>query len=205
MGFQNITLTLGFASLVCLAAQAEDFRSGLFIEPAVTYELGSATVDYPSPFSSSSGSSNGFGLGAKVGLHLSEAFFVALDARYSMPQYKDSSVTYDAPSVSTNWGPAVGIQIPDFGARVGGTLVLGGELNPEKSGSFDVAFRKATGYRVGAGFRVAAVSLNIEYQQLRYGESVLEQLGPFTSGSVFDSVRLENKSWIGSVSFPFEL
>lgn len=202
---KNVFLLLCLEVLAVQVARAEGAASGLFVEPAVTYELGSASVNYPSPLSSSSGTANGLGIGAKLGWHVSEALFLAIDGRYSMPQYTDSSVSYDAKSVSTNWGPALGVQIPNFGPRIFGTLILGGELNPEKSGNFDVAFKNATGYRIGAGFRISAVSLNLEYQQIKYGETALEQIGPFSSGSTLGGVNLENRSWIASVSFPVEL
>lgn len=193
-----------FVAIAALSsiAQAEGSQGGLFVEPAVTYEHGDSTVNYPSPFSNSTGTVDGFGLGARIGFHLNEAFFLGFDGRYSMPQFKDSSVHYDAKSVATNWGPVVGFQMPGLGLRLWGSYIMGGELNPEKSGIFDVNFKEATGYRVGAGFRVTVVSLNVEYQQLKYGKANLEDAGPFTG--TFNGVDLENKTWIASVSFPLE-
>jgi hypothetical protein len=185
-------------------AQADGSDGGLFVEPSITYESGSTSTNYPSPFSSSTGTIIGFGVGARVGFHLNEAFFLALDARYAMPQFKDSSVLYDAKSVSTNWGPVIGLQMPNVGMRLWGSYILGGELNPERSTSFDVNLQNATGYRIGVGFRLAAVSLSLEYQQLKYGKLKLEQLGPFSSGSLFDSVNLANNAWIVGVSFPLQ-
>jgi Outer membrane protein beta-barrel domain len=206
----NLNYCMITASTLLLAAslvhaQDEKTHSGLFIEPAITYEVGTAEVNYPSPLSNSSGSADGFGLGAKFGFHISEVVFLALDARYSKPQYKDSSVNYDSESVSTNWGPVVGIQMPNFGLRVWANAILGGELNPESSGGFDVTFKEATGYRIGAGLRLASLSLNLEYQDSKYDKTTLQQLGPFTPGSTLNGVDLENKSWIVSVSFPLEL
>ncbi len=202
-GIKMKTSMIIFAAIASMAPLAQaDSQGGLFIEPAITYERGDSTVNYPSPFSNSTGTVEGFGVGARFGFHLNEAFFLGIDGRYSMPQFKDSSVQYDAKSVATNWGPVVGFQMPALGLRVWGSYILGGDLNPEKSGSFDVAFKKATGYRVGAGFRITAVSLNVEYQQLKYGQTDLEQSGPFTS---LNGVDLENKTWIASVSFPLEL
>jgi hypothetical protein len=95
--------------------------------------------------------------------------------------------------------------MPEIGLRVWATAILGGELDPEKSGSFDVSFKKAKGFRVGTGFRLSIVSLNLEYQQLKYDETILEELGPFSSNSALSNVTLENKTWIASVSFPLEL
>ncbi|MFN8845750.1 MAG: hypothetical protein ACK5V3_03035 [Bdellovibrionales bacterium] len=99
----------------------------------------------------------------------------------------------------------VGIQMPHLGLRLWGTAIMGGELNPESSGGFDVTFRDATGYRVGAGFRIGTLSLNLEYQDSKYGETNLQKLGPFSPGSNLDGVELENKSWVASVSFPLQL
>ena len=82
---------------------------------------------------------------------------------------------------------------------------MGGELDPEKSGSLDVKFEDAAGYRVGVGFHIAMLSLSLEYQQLEYGSVELESIGPFSSGTSFDDVNLENRSWILSASFPIAL
>lgn len=205
MKIKSILMTLAFAPIFGQTVNAEASKVGIFVEPIISYEVGTAAVDFPAPFTPSSGSAEGLGLGAKLGMHFSEVFFVAVDGRFSMPRYQDSSVLYDAKSYSTTWGPQIGVQMPDLGIRVWGTLVLDGELNPDQSGSFDVKFKKANGFRIGTGFRMAAVSLNIEYQQLKYGESTLEQIGPFSSGSTFDQVNLVNNSWIASVSFPLEL
>lgn len=206
MSIKNVIATLLLMPLCVQTAQAQEKTSdfGLFIEPAITYEFGRAAVDYPSPLSNSTGNAAGFGLGAKFGMHVSEAIFLALDARYSMPQYDDSSVDYDAGSVSTNWGPVLGVQMQDIGMRVWGTLILGGELNPKQSGNFDVSFSDASGYRIGTGFHIASVSLNIEYQQIKYGNTTLEEAGPFSPGDL-NNVNLTNSTWIGSVSFPLEL
>lgn len=195
----SMVILTAIASMGSIAHAAQ---GGLFVEPAVTYERGDSTVNYPSPFSNSTGTVQGFGLGARIGFHLNEAFFIGADGRYSMPQFKDSSVQYDAKSVSTNWGPVIGMQMPNLGIRIWGSYILGGELNPEKSGNFDVNFKNGTGYRVGAGFRIEAFSLNLEYQQLKYDQANLDENGPFAG--TFDNVDLENKAWIASVSFPLE-
>lgn len=178
---------------------------GLFLEPAITYEMLDTSTNYPAPLSDSTGKVQGLGLGARLGFHISEAFFLGVDARYSMPQVKDSSVNYDAKSTALNWGPVVGMQMPDMGIRIWGSYIAGGEMNPEASGSYDVKLQDGTGYRAGVGFHVASVSLNLEYQQLKYGKAVLEQIGPFSAGTSFNSVNPESKGWIASVSFPLEL
>lgn len=46
-----------------------------FLEPAITYDSGETDVNYPSPLSNSTGTTSGFGIGARIGFHISEAFF----------------------------------------------------------------------------------------------------------------------------------
>ena len=202
---KQIVISLISVTLLGFSSNATAAVAGLFVEPSVTYESGTTDVNYPSPLSNSTGDQVGLGIGARLGFHVAEIFFLGADVRYSKPNFKDSSVSYDAESVATNWGPVVGMQMPIVGLRIWGSYVLGAELDPEKSGAFDVKFTKGTGYRVGAGFRLAMVSLNLEYQDLKYGTAHLEKIGPFAPGSTFDNVDLESKLWIASVSFPFEL
>lgn len=186
-------------------AIAADSRGGLFLEPAITYESGETDVNYPSPLSNSTGESTGLGLGARIGFHISEAFFLAFDGRYSKPQFKDSSVSYDEMADSMNWGPVIGMQMPNFGIRIWGTYVMGGSLDPESAGNFDVKFKNAKGYRVGLGFLLEVVSLNLEYENLSYDSAELQKVGPFSSVGDFNGVDLDNNSWIVSVSFPMSL
>jgi hypothetical protein len=205
---KNFALTLVAVSGLFLGASssalAQEGKSGMMIEPALTYEVGYTAIRYPAPFSDSTGTASGLGLGARVAFHFQEAFFLGLDLRYGFPQYTDSAVNYDSTASSVNWGPVIGMQMPNMGLRVWGALILGGDLNPAGS-NFDVNFQGAKGYRVGAGFRLASLSLNLEYQNLKYDQTKLEQLGPFNPGTTLDGVQLENKSWIASVSFPLEI
>lgn len=194
-----------FSLCTALTTVAEAADGGLFVEPAITYEKIDTKTNYPSPLSDSTGTVEGFGLGARLGFHVSEAFFLGADVRYSMPQVKDSSVSYDAKATSLNWGPVVGMQMPDMGLRIWAGYIMNGELDPEKSGNFDVKLQEATGYRAGVGFRVSSVSLNLEYQNIKYGRAVLEQVGPFSPGQSFNSVSPEAKGFVASVSFPLEL
>lgn len=196
------------AVLIALTTGATAFAQsagGLFIEPGVTYERGETTIDYPAPFSNSTGEANGFGLMGRLGFHLQDIIILGLDARYAMPKFTDSSVSYDAEATSFNWGPFVGIQTPLLGIRVWGNYVAGGFLDPKSSGNLDVKFEESTGYRVGAGIHWLMVSINLEYQNLKYNKAILESIGGFNPGSTFDSVKPKNESWILSVSFPFEM
>jgi hypothetical protein len=174
---------------------------GLFVEPAVTYEQGRCDINFPAPLGSTDGDVFGFGLGARLGFHWSEMFFLGADARYSMP--KSEFGDYNENAKAYNWGPVVGMQMPDYGLRIWGSYIAGAELNPDGS-QFDAKFKDGTGFRVGAGLRFKAVSLNLEYQEVSYDTAEVQALGPFAPGD-FGSVELENKTWLASVSFPIQL
>jgi hypothetical protein len=206
----NLLHSVAFTFVVtsCNLGFAQDDREnsiGLFVEPALTYETSQSSISYPSPLSTSSGKVEGFGVGARLGLHIEETFFAALDARFSMPQFQDSSWNSSAKATGYNWGPVIGMQIPVVGMRLWASYIFGGELDPEKSNNLNVKFAKANGYRVGAGFHILMFSLNLEYQDLKYGQATLEEIGPFTTNTNFDSVSLSNQSWIASLSFPLDL
>lgn len=95
-----------------VSAMADSDSLGLFVEPMATYGLGSTSTNYPSPLRGSSGNTDGFGIGARVGFHFSEVLFAGGDLRYSMPRFDDSSVSYNAKAVATNWALVVGMQMP---------------------------------------------------------------------------------------------
>ncbi len=178
---------------------------GLFIEPGITYEDGDTKTTYPAPLSNSTGKVKGFGVAARAGLHFLETLFVGLDLRYAMTDFTDSASNYSAKAISTNLSAVVGMQMPIVGLRLWAGYVTSGELNPDRSGSLDVKYTSGTGSRVGAGFRIAMVSLNLEYQNLKYtNASIGDSGGVFPPGTSFNNVDLENKSWVGSVTFPIE-
>lgn len=193
-----IVSTFAFSS----AAFAE---SGLFIEPSLTYESSASSIDYPSPFSNSTGTVNGAGIGLRLGGHVMDILFLAADVRYSRPQFKDSTNNLDATATSINYGGVVGVQTPVLGLRVWGGYVFGGELHPEVSNNVEFKFSDPKGYRVGAGLRILMVSVNLEYQSLKYDKTTLEQIGPFATNVSLDDSKLTNNSYIVSVSFPLAL
>lgn len=202
--FKKALFFTAFATSI-LISQKSMAQVGLFVEPGVTYETSDSEIDYPAPANNSSGHVKGYGLSARLGIHVLDTVFVGIDGRYSQPDFEDSSTNYSAKAVSTNWAPVVGIQMPIVGLRLWGAAVVDGELNPESSGGYDVKFTQAQGYRVGAGFQFFLVSLNLEYQDVKYKNTNLEQAGPFAPGSNLDNTELKNKSWIVGVSFPIAL
>jgi hypothetical protein len=191
-------------SVVSMSLPALAADGGLFVEPALTYESSSSSIDYGAPLNNSSGSVNGAGLGLRLGGHIMDIMFIGADVRYSRPQFKDSSNNYDATATSINYGVVVGAQMPVLGLRVWGGYVLGGELNPEASGGTDVKFADPKGYRIGAGIHVLMVSVNLEYQELKYDKTTIEQLGGVNTNTSISN-KLQNNSYVVSVSFPMSL
>lgn len=178
-------------------------KAGLFVEPSVSFEISDFGVNYP--FASSSGDTNGFGLGARLGFHVSDAVFVGVDGRFSRLKFNDenSVFNYDANANSFNVAPVVGMQMPGIGLRLWGSYIMASTLDPS-SESVDLKFSDGKGFRIGAGFRVQAVSLNLEYQKIDYGTTSIEEAGPITDTNT-SGVKLKNEAWIASVSFPISL
>lgn len=192
-------------SLGATTARADE-KGGLFVEPMVTYEGHSDTsIDWPAPFTNSTGSVEGFGVGARLGFHVGEIFFLGAEGRYSKPTFKDSSNNLSADADAYNYGLVAGVQAPVWGLRVWGSWIAGGELNPKEDNSVDFKFKDGQGYRIGAGIHLSIVSLNLEYQNMKYGTTEVEQLGPFATNTTFGDSELKNESYILSVSFPIEL
>jgi opacity protein-like surface antigen len=194
---------LGLCLLSTFAVPAFAADSGLFIEPMLTYENGEADVDLPSPFGSSKSEIDGFGLGARFGFHFANSIFVGVDGRYSKPTYKNDDADVNADAASYNVGPMVGFQMPtDLGIRVFGGLIMAGQMDVEEDNDVDFKFKDASGYRIGAGIKFALVSLNLEYQNIKYDKT--EASGSSWTGSS-DNIEQKNRSYVFSVSFPIFL
>lgn len=196
---------LVIAALVLAPALATaSEKGGLFIEPGVTYQLLDTTVNWGSPLNDSTGKNNGLGLSARLGFHINEAFFAGIDGRYAFTKFEDSAFDTQSDAKSYNLAPVVGIQMPNVGLRIWGAYVLMAEVDPDKvtktAIDYDPKLAKGTGYRIGAGFHVAMVSLNLEYQDLKYDDvSAATSLGTVSPNSA------TSKGFIAGVSFPFEL
>lgn len=200
---KNTMLAILFLCSFSLYAQD---RGGVFLEPILSYEQTDFNVDYPSPLGGTDGEITGIGIGGRLGFHVYESLFVALDARYLSHEFNDGDNDFNSDADGYNYGPVIGIQLPTtISARLWAGYVMGGELDPDSSNSFDVKYEDASGYRIGVGFMVASFSLNLEYQNITYDTSTLESAGPFTGGTSFSSVEMENSGYVASVSFPFAL
>lgn len=182
-------------------------KGGLFVEPILTVgseETSMKTSELPIISDDTSGNSESLGLGARLGFHVSEAIFLGADGRFARTRFSDSFYG-DADGMMYNYGPTLGFQAPDIGLRVWGTYVLDGQYNPDAgSEGLDFNFEDAKGWRAGLGFRVAALSLNLEYQEIRYDKTDIEAVGNVQTNAASD-VDLENKGAMLSLSFPIEL
>lgn len=191
------------ASMLCLGTAAH--ADGLFVEPALTYETGDNKVDWNSNLvGDSSGTTKGAGFALKLGGHVSDILFLALDGSYSKQQFKNSAVDYTADADSTLFGATIGAQMPIVGLRIWGGYIFDGTIDPKESGAYDVKFTGASGYKLGAGFKILLVSLNAEYMDLSYKNSYLEKFGPLTPNATIDG-NYTNKMWVLSVSMPIAL
>jgi len=192
--------------LLSFSAYSETNKGGLFIEPMLTYERGEGEVKFPAPFGKAETESSGVGVGARLGFHIMESLFLGADGRYSIINFEDDEVKSDTDAKGWNVAPVIGIQMPTtLGIRLWGSYILAGELDPDKDKNVDLRFSEARGYRVGGGIKLAAVSLNLEYENLVYDKTNVDEVGSFTPGYSSDDLELDNSSWILSVSFPFSL
>lgn len=196
-------------ALAFSVAQAQDAKEGgIFLEPALTYEQGEMTVSYPTPFKDSTEKTAGLGLGLRMGYHAYQTIFVAVDGRYSMPKYDSQALGSSADATAYNLAATLGMQTPFAGVRVWGSYIFDGKLDPKELsnslGDVDAEFSGQTGFRVGAGLYVAVVSVNLEYQDTKYGTTTLSKAGPFAPGT-YSGIDGADKKYILSVSFPMAL
>lgn len=201
---------LVIASLLVLLSLSSAFaldKGGLFLEPMLTYETSSSgSVNFPAPTNNSDTTVKGWGTGARFGFHVLDIVFLGADGRYSIPKFKDSTLGQDTDSKSWNAGALVGVQMPWIvGLRAWGNWIFAGELDPDSSKNVDEKFKSASGWRLGAGLKLAIVSLNVEYQDLKYDKTDITSVGVFNTGFSSSGTELRNKSWVFSVSLPIGL
>lgn len=202
---KKIVLAASMMMSVAGAVQAAD-GAGLFVEPMLTWERGRGDVNFPSPIDSAETEMDGFGVGARVGFHVMDSIFLAADGRYSLPTFKDNKLNQDVDAKAWNVGPVVGFQMPTtLGVRVWAGWVVAGEVDPDKGQNVKERFESGSGYRVGAGIKLAMVSLNAEYQKITYDNTRLEEVGVFTPNYSRGDVEYKNESMVLSVSFPISI
>jgi hypothetical protein len=171
----------------------------------LTWERGRGDVNYPSPINSTDTELDGFGVGLRFGGHVYNSIFLGVDGRYSMATFKNKSnlLNIDTDAKAWNAGPVVGIQMPTaIALRVWAGWIVAGEVDPDKDKEVDAKFKSGQGYRIGAGVKLGFASLNVEYQNMKYDDTVLQEVGVFTPNATRSDVELSNESMILSVSFP---
>jgi hypothetical protein len=201
-----LSLMMMAFSAPSFAQDSSDNAGGLFVEPMITWERGRGDVNFPSPINSADTELDGFGVGARFGGHVYNTIFVAADGRYSIPKFKDNKINQDADAKSWNVGPVVGMQMPTpFALRVWGGWIVAGGVDVDKSQNVKEDFKSGQGYRIGAGVKLAVASFNIEYQKIKYDNTVIEEVGVFTPNTTLGGVELTNEAMVLSVSFPIAL
>jgi len=189
------------------ADQNDRQRIGLAIEPMIIYaqEEGEIkTSGLPVISDDTSATSTGVGFGLKLGGHVGSIVTAGVDGRYLRTRFQDSAYGA-ADSSKYTVGPTVGVQMPVAGLRLWGTYVPFGQYDPQAGNrGFDVRFQEPQGYRVGAGFHIGPVSLNLEYENIKFNQTKLQSLGDVRFSSNSD-INYDSQSWNGSVSFPLEL
>lgn len=173
-------------------------KGGFFLEPGLTHESSNSKVNYHDI--NTDGSVDGFGISARVGGHFLDSVFAGVDARYSRPDYADTSLHVDSTADQYNIGPVLGVQTPYLGIRVWGAYLPFAEIVPSDSNGVKAKYTEGSGYRLGAGVRVSVVSVNLEYQRLAYGNIHFEGTTP--ADIDLGSAKLENESLLLGLSFP---
>lgn len=182
---------------------------GFYLEPILSTSRSDSslkTSQLPIITDDTSGKMESNGLGLKLGAHVGEIFLLGVDGRFSREKFNDSFYS-SAEGDSYNYGPTVAVQTPLFGIRLLGTYVMGGEFNPGSGkDGWDLKFRNPRGTRVGAGIYVAAVSINLEYQDLTYDTTDVEAV-PVAGGINPEETKVDfiNRGYALSLSFPVEL
>lgn len=192
-----ITLLMGTASVSM--AESDSNGTGLFLEPGLSYQITNSNVDYPGTGANSSASTRGFGLLARVGVHMWDRFFIAADGRYALLDFNDNANNISVNATSWDIAPVIGMQMPENGPRLYVGYVVAGNLDPQSTNGRDLLFEQATGWRVGAGLKVQHVSVNIEWQRLHYGSNRLQ-----SSAATVNGVTYNGEGLVASVTFPID-
>lgn len=181
---------------------------GFFIEPGVTYELGDTKIKTSKytggVFNDSTGDADGLGAVLRLGFHVSDIVFVAADGRYSWLDHKSSIDNQKSDAEAYQLAPVIGFQTPFAGIRVWGGYIALAEMDPAGTDQWDFKFKEGTGPLFGAGLRFGAVSLNVEYKNVKYDSTSLQR-GPLGVSAPNTDVETEDEAWIASLTFPLAL
>lgn len=182
-------------------------KGGVFFEPmlmATQADSSIKTSQLPAVTGNADGDSRGYGIGLRLGGHVSEILLLGVDARY-LKMELENSIYNKTESDVYNIAPVIGLQTPYFGIRLLAGYVVAGENNPNSGNQgVDLKFKDARGLRYGAGIYVGAVSINLEYEDLTYNNTEIESFGTLASNRE-TSVDATSKGYTLSLSFPVEM
>jgi hypothetical protein len=189
------------------AAQAEVARGGFYIEPGATYTFkGNGKIGTTNPITNGpdiSGSQQGPGATLRVGAHVNDIFFAGLEGLYIRDKFDGEGVT----ATGNEWavGAFGGVQMPWIvGLRVWGGYLPYAQVDYDRSNGYKSRFTNGRGWKVGAGFRIAIVSINFEYMKLAYhnADQNYNGSGGFT---VNNAAKYDHDAYMVGVSFPLAL
>lgn len=167
-----------YAVLALLIGTPAISNAAFFFEPGITYQ--SHDTKIKTFLGESSGTNKGLGIGLRLGTSVSDILFAGVDARYAVTKFTDSAFNTSSDAKNMDLAPFIGVQMPIVGLRLWAAYTLFGEIDPDSTSGVDYKLAKANGLRLGAGFHILMVSLNLEYQDLKYDEVTA---GPFTLNS----------------------
>jgi hypothetical protein len=177
--------------------------AGFFFEPGIRYDNLSGNLSLPAGLGTSKIDSEGIGANLKLGFHLLDVMFLAVEGTYSqMHLSEDGVVNYSSDGNAHSYGPTLGFQTPWAGVRIWGTYLVNGEFDPASHRGVDLKFKDLNGYKVGAGMRFAHVGASVEYQDATYNEVEVQNAGILSGKTGLD---LKQKGWSAQVSFPISL
>ena len=176
--------------------------AGFFVEPGIRYDKISGDIDLPAPFGNAGVDADGVGVNARVGFHLFDVMFLAMEGSYSQLHIDEDATSYSAYGSSTSYGPTLGFQTPWAGVRIWGTYLVNGEFDPSSNNGVDLKFKDLDGYKVGVGFRIAKVGASVEYQDATYNTIEVQDAGPLSGNT---NLEMKHTGWLASVSFPISL
>jgi hypothetical protein len=208
LGLSVVGRTQESSSVTLLHRQSETSLNGhLLLEPMLignseNFSVRSAPL--PVAESNTSGSTLGYGLGLRAGVHVLDSFFVGFDGRYAYEElnnffYQDTTAT------AYSFGPMIGGELPYYGIRLTATYIMLGEFKPTLDAyGLNMKFTDPLGWRIGAGIRIATVSVNLEYQDLTYEKTRVISWGALPPTSAVGT-QAESGGYVLSLSYPFTL
>lgn len=180
-------------------------KGGFYIEPMISAIREDSTLNSAAIGGNTSGTTEGYGVGLRLGGHVSEVLFLGVDGRYAKMKQSDSF--YDNNSANIyNVAPMIGLQTPLWGVRILAGYVLLGENSPDANRQgVKLKFTEPRGWRVGAGLHAGPVGINLEYQDLKYNKADVQALGSVASNVNITGIDESTKGYSLSLSFPVEM